>query len=312
MFSEKNDFYVATTRFDHIHIYVAQNRRGVGIEAVKVRNGHKLVKEGDEMKSPAPFPFLDLSETQKTAVYHRIDFWQKFKLRLVARVFHQRPAHHLIIGTRFNDIYVETQRPEWIYRRLDPYNEIMFTIDDGIGHTHLDVTVDVGHFGPPLELVFLNMQGGGPIRDALDVLRWPFVTGCMAETAEDFKTVLHAERQLARQPYRFSLQFGDHRTAWRAPLTDDEYGLIFAEPKYQLPDKLRNLLKAQIGPNDEATAFRHTQFSEKNDSHEATRFDQIHIYVAQNRRGVGIEAVKVRNGYKLVKERDECVPIPWR
>ncbi|CAJ0572283.1 unnamed protein product, partial [Mesorhabditis spiculigera] len=154
--------------------------------------------------------------------------------------------------------------------------------------------------------------GGGPIRDALDVLRWPFATGCMAETAEDFKTVLHAERQLARQPYRFSLQFGDNRTAWRAPLTDDEYGLIFAEPKYQLPDKLRNLLKAQIGPNDEATAFRHTQFSEKNDSHEATRFDHIHIYVAQNRRGVGIEAVKVRNGYKLVKERDECVPIPWR
>ncbi|CAJ0572304.1 unnamed protein product, partial [Mesorhabditis spiculigera] len=127
--------------------------------------------------------------------------------------------------------------------------------------------------------------GGGPVRDALDVLRGSFGTGQMAETAEEFKAMLRAERQLARQPTR---------------------------PEYILPEKLRELLNAQIGPNDEATAFRHTQFSEKNDSHEATRFDHIHIYVAQNCRGVGIHVVKARNGHKLVKERDECVPIPWR
>ncbi|CAJ0566873.1 unnamed protein product, partial [Mesorhabditis spiculigera] len=316
------------------------------------------------MTSRAPFHFLDLTEIQKTAVYHRIDLWQKFKLRPVARIFHQRPAHHFLMGTRFgSSICVSKPKAEAAFPRLHPCNQITISTDSGRMSGRTDVDVRVGHFGTHLELIFWDVHrmsfdvttkrfesegdeiafinrllapvpeqmvsfcyssrenvGGGPVRDALDVLRGPFGTGQMAETAEEFKAMLRAERQLARQPTRFSLSFGDGATAWRPPVTDGEYGLIFAEvlelrtniPEYILPEKLRELLKAQIGPNDEATAYRHTQFSEENDSYEATRFDHIHIYVAQNRRGVGIEAVKVRNGHKLVKERDECVPIPWR
>ncbi|CAJ0567748.1 unnamed protein product, partial [Mesorhabditis spiculigera] len=136
----------------------------------------------------SPFPFRQLTETQRTAIHYHIGFSQKFLLRRVAK-----------------------------------------------------------------EAV--------SIRDALNVLSGSFSVHHLRSTAEQFLTLLRAERQLVRQP---------------------------TEPEYRLPDAIHEVLRANIGDNDEVLIYRHSHLCPVRPDRgagDARRYDRIQVHIAQNRRG---------------------------
>ncbi|CAJ0576102.1 unnamed protein product, partial [Mesorhabditis spiculigera] len=72
----------------------------------------------------SPFPFRQLTETQRTAIYYHLGFSQKCLLRRVAKIFLQRSAHHFLMATRFDAISVRTRDwPE--YRLPDAIHKVL-------------------------------------------------------------------------------------------------------------------------------------------------------------------------------------------
>ncbi|CAJ0586046.1 unnamed protein product, partial [Mesorhabditis spiculigera] len=152
-----------------------------------------------------PFPFDQLSDTQQTVVHHHLSFSQKWHLRRVAKIFTRRPAHHFLMVTRFRDVLVTAAKPKYTTRSSD----IMVVNRDPASNSSL--YIQIGNSGGPMQFKH---------KDHVEHQK---------STAEQFVTLLRAERQLYRQPSKVWLTFGANGNEWEKSQTPAHYQLIFEE-----------------------------------------------------------------------------------